>query len=122
MRFCNSGLRNLTRLRRSSISTKGLISRELLENAGNCKVFINTSRGAIVDESALLDCLKNGIIGGAGLDVLDGEPDIYTHPLVEYARTHDNLIITPHCGGFSPDAVGLVCAEAAKKIIQHLGI
>ncbi|MBN1849822.1 MAG: hypothetical protein JW932_14690 [Deltaproteobacteria bacterium] len=102
--------------------TRGLVSRKLLESAENCAVFVNTSRGAVVDESALLDCLKKGTIGAAGLDVLDGEPEIDHHPLVEYARKNDNLIITPHCGGFSPDAVALVCAEAAKKIIKQLGI
>ena len=102
--------------------TRGLVSRELLESARNCAVFINTSRGSVVDESALLDCLQKGIIGAAGLDVLEGEPDIDRHPLVEYARKHDNLIITPHCGGFSPDAVALVCAEAAKKIIKELDL
>ena len=105
-----------------SDETRGLVSRQLLESARNCAVFINTSRGPIVDESALLDCLKNNTIGAAGLDVLDGEPEIDNHPLVGYARENDNLIITPHCGGFSPDAVAIVCTEAAKKIIQELGI
>jgi D-3-phosphoglycerate dehydrogenase len=102
--------------------TRGLVSRKLLESAENCAVFVNTSRGAVVDESALLDCLENGTIGAAGLDVLEGEPEINHHPLVEYAREHNNLIITPHCGGFSPDAVAIVCAEAAKKIIKQLGL
>jgi phosphoglycerate dehydrogenase-like enzyme len=77
---------------------------------------INTSRGAIVDEKPLLAALESGALGGAGLDVLEGEPDIAGHPLVRYAQTHDNLLITPHVGGFSPDAVRLVCAHAAGKI------
>ena len=102
--------------------TRGLITRDLLEKAKPGAVLINTSRGAIIDESALLVCLKTGRLGAAGLDVLEGEPEIDQHPLVKYARAHDNLIITPHCGGFSPDAVALVCAHAAKKIIHTLGI
>lgn len=105
-----------------SEETRGLVSRKLLESSGRCAVFINTSRGSVVDESALLDCLENGTIGAAGLDVLDGEPCIEGHPLIEYARKHDNLIITPHCGGFSPDAVALACARAAEKIMDTLGI
>ncbi|MBN2059264.1 MAG: hydroxyacid dehydrogenase [Deltaproteobacteria bacterium] len=105
-----------------SEETRGLVSRRLLESSRKCAVFINTSRGAVVDESALLDCLKNGTIGSAGLDVIEGEPEIDRHPLVEYARENDNLIITPHCGGFSPDAVALVCARATKKIIDKLEI
>ncbi len=102
--------------------TRGLVSRECLEMAKPGAILINTSRGAVVDEPALLESLQTGRLGGAGLDVIEGEPDTDQHPLVEYARTRDNLIITPHCGGFSPDAVALVCAHAAKKIIKELGL
>ncbi len=84
-------------------------------------VFINTSRGSLADEAALLDGLVEGRIGAAGVDVLDGEPEIDEHPLVQYARTHDNLIITPHIGGFSPDAVKTVVAYAARRIADVLG-
>lgn len=100
--------------------TTGLVSRNLIERLKPGAVLINTSRGAIVDEAALLDALQSGRLGGAGLDVLDGEPDTADHPLVRYAREHDNLLITPHCGGFSPDAVRLVCAHAAGKIRDAL--
>lgn len=99
-----------------SNETEGLLSRELLAAIKPGAILINTSRGAIVDESALHDGLRSGRIGGAGLDVLNGEPDTTEHPLVLYAREHDNLLITPHCGGFSPDAVRQVCAHAAGKI------
>ena len=102
--------------------TRGLVSRECLEMVKPGGILINTSRGAVVDESALLEALQTGRLDGAGLDVIEGEPDIDQHPLVEYARTHDNLLITPHCGGFSPDAVALVCAHATKKIIKELGL
>jgi phosphoglycerate dehydrogenase-like enzyme len=102
--------------------TRGLVSREYLEMTRPGAVLINTSRGAVIDESALLDSLQNGHLSAAGLDVIAGEPDIDKHPLVEYARKHQNLLITPHCGGFSPDAVALVCAHAAKKIIKELGL
>jgi D-3-phosphoglycerate dehydrogenase len=83
-------------------------------------VFINTSRGGLTEEPALLDALKEGRVGAAGLDVLDGEPDIQRHPLVEYARSHDNLLITPHIGGFSPDAVKIVVEYAAKQMVKVL--
>jgi D-3-phosphoglycerate dehydrogenase len=96
--------------------TKGLVSKSLIGRMQPGAILINTSRGAIVDEAALLAALESGRLGGAGLDVLDGEPDTANHPLVRYARTHDNLLITPHCGGFSPDAVRVVCAHAAGKI------
>jgi len=100
--------------------TRGLLSADLLRRCKPGAILINTSRGAVVDEGALLEGLLNGRIAAAGVDVLDGEPDIADHPLAVYARTHENLLITPHCGGFSPDAVRLVCRQAARKILAEL--
>lgn len=105
-----------------SDETRGLLSPELLAKIKPGAIVINTSRGAIIDEEALLAGLENGRIGAAGLDVLDGEPEIGDHPLINYARRHDNLIITPHIGGFSPDAVRVVCRRAAEKIMAKLGL
>ena len=102
-----------------SEETRGLVSRDLFRHMKPGAIFINTSRGAIADESALLEALKSGRIHSAGLDVLDGEPSIKEHPLVQYARSANNLLITPHCGGYSPDAVRLVCAHAARKVVDH---
>jgi D-3-phosphoglycerate dehydrogenase len=58
----------------------------------------------------------------AGLDVLTDEPDVEKSVLFRYAQTHDNLIITPHCGGFSYDAVRIVCRRAAEKIVEYLNL
>jgi phosphoglycerate dehydrogenase-like enzyme len=99
-----------------SPETTGLVTKVLIDTMKPGAFLINTSRGAIVDESALLAALEAGRLAGAGLDVLEGEPNTSNHPLVRYARTHDNLLITPHIGGFSPDAVRVVCAHAAGKI------
>lgn len=99
-----------------SPETTGLVTKALIGSMKPGAFLINTSRGAIVDEAALLAALESGHLGGAGLDVLDGEPDTANLPLVRYAKTHDNLLITPHIGGFSPDAVRVVCAHAAGKI------
>jgi D-3-phosphoglycerate dehydrogenase len=103
-----------------SDATRGLISAAVFAALKPGAVFLNTSRGAIADEAALLAGLESGRIGAAGLDVLEGEPDIAHHPLVAYARRHDNLLITPHCGGYSPDAVRIVCRRAAEKILERL--
>jgi phosphoglycerate dehydrogenase-like enzyme len=83
-------------------------------------IFINTSRGAVTDEDALLSALVEGRLAAAGVDVLEGEPNIDLHPLVQYARTHDNLIITPHIGGFSPDAIKVVVRHASQRILNVL--
>jgi D-3-phosphoglycerate dehydrogenase len=100
--------------------TRGLLSAALFARMRPGAVVINTSRGAVADEAALLRGLESGRISAAGLDVLNGEPDIESHPLLAYARGHDNLLITPHCGGYSPDAVRVVCRRAAEKIIDRL--
>ncbi|MHB8066490.1 MAG: NAD(P)-dependent oxidoreductase [Desulfobaccales bacterium] len=100
--------------------TEGLVSGAHFAMMKPGAIFINTSRGPVADEAALLEALESGRLGAAGLDVLGGEPDIDPLPLVNYARKHDNLIITPHCGGFSPDAVAKVCVRATEKIIDFL--
>ncbi|MBT4487241.1 MAG: hypothetical protein HOK30_02765 [Rhodospirillaceae bacterium] len=105
-----------------SDETRGLLSAELLAGIKPGAIVVNTSRGAIIDEAALLAGLESGRIGAAGLDVLDGEPEIDDHPLINYSRNHDNLIVTPHIGGFSPDAVRVVCRRAAEKIMAKLEI
>jgi len=71
---------------------------------------INTARGGIVNESALLENLQSGHLAGAGLDMLAKEHlpgfrvDLAHHPLVAYAREHDNLVLTPKMGGATQDA------------------
>jgi D-3-phosphoglycerate dehydrogenase / 2-oxoglutarate reductase len=67
---------------------------------------INTSRGEVLDEAALLDALRSGHLAGAALDVLSGESSngMGSHPLVEYARSHDNLLVTPHIGGCTAES------------------
>lgn len=102
-----------------SDETKGLVSREFLKSTKKGVILINTSRGAIIDEDALLDGLQSGQVGAVGLDVLEGEPDIKNHPLIKYSQNHNNVLITPHCGGFSPDAVRVVCRHAASKVAQE---
>ncbi|MGH7258416.1 MAG: NAD(P)-dependent oxidoreductase [Nitrospiraceae bacterium] len=100
--------------------TRGMIAEREFGLLKPGAVFINSSRGGVTDEQALLKALREGQLGAVGLDVLDGEPAIDGHPLVEYARTHENLIITPHIGGFCPDAVSVVVAHAARRIARVL--
>jgi D-3-phosphoglycerate dehydrogenase len=64
-------------------------------------LFINTARGELVDEPALLASLESGHLAGAALDVLRDETSVSVidNLLVKYAQSHDNLLITPHIGG-----------------------
>lgn len=97
---------------------RGLIDRAAIAAMKPGAVLINTSRGAIVDETALLEGLESGRLSGAGLDVIDGEwrADLAEHPLVRYARTHENLVITPHVGGVTYESQ----ASAYTRIISKL--
>jgi len=101
--------------------TRGMLGRKQFEAMKPGAVFVNTSRGELIDEAALLDCLRSGRLLAAGLDVLAGEPDVTQHPLRRYAVEHDNLIITPHIGGFSPDALQIVLRFSAERVVERLG-
>lgn len=84
--------------------------------------FVNTSRGEVVDEHALLAALEHGTLAGAALDVLAGEPPATTppHPLVRYAATHDNLILTPHIGGYTFESLARTEIHLAGILLQFL--
>ena len=97
-------------------ATRGLLGAAELARMKSGAILVNTSRGEIVDESAILGALEDGRLRAVGLDVLVGEPDVARHPLVEYARKHPNVIITPHIGGFSPDAVREVLVFCCQRI------
>lgn len=105
-----------------SEETKHLIDRKQFHLMKSNAVLINTSRGGIIHEKALLEALQSGQIAGAALDVLEGETEFRMQnsswpkndPLVEYARNHDNLILTPHLGGATQDSI-----EATEFFMVH---
>jgi glycerate dehydrogenase len=74
--------------------TRGMIDRGLLQAMKSDALLLNTARGAIVNETDLAACLREGVIAGAGLDVLSREPPPADHPLL--APDIPNLIVTPH--------------------------
>ena len=74
--------------------TRGLIDRELMQAMKPEALLINTARGAIVNEQDLADCLREGVIAGAGVDTLSVEPPPADHPLL--ALDIPRLIVTPH--------------------------
>ena len=83
-------------------------------------VLINTSRGDLIDEDALLAALESGQLGGFGADVLHDEwrRDMSTHPVVMYATAHDNVVITPHIGGAVAMGVREARLHTARKLAE----
>ena len=102
--------------------TLGLIGEGELRQMKSTAVLVNTSRGGIVDEAALLAALKRGSTAGAALDVVAGEPESIRadSPLVGYASAHDNLLITPHIGGNTFESFEKTERFIATKVIAAL--
>lgn len=81
--------------------TKHLIGARELRSMQPTAILLNTSRGPVVDEAALVQALRDGWIAGAGLDVLEHEPPASDHPLFKM----DNVVLTPHIAGYSANGV-----------------
>lgn len=82
--------------------TEKLINADALKQMKPNALLINTARGAVVDEAALADALRKGVVGGAGIDVLSQEPPVDGNPLLDPAIP--NLIVTPHIAWASVEA------------------
>lgn len=81
-------------------------------------LLINTARGALIDENALLLALKKGVIGGAGLDGLSTEPPPKDHPLLNTGLS--NLLITPHSAWVAAEARQRLVNIAARHLANFL--
>lgn len=75
------------------VGNEGFFTRDMFEQMRSTSYFVNTSRSGVVEPGALLWALENKLIAGAAVDFTDDEA------LVQYAATHDNLILTNHIGG-----------------------
>ena len=98
--------------------THHLINKDSIKKMKDGVFIINTSRGGLVDETALLDGLKSAKISGAGLDVLeyDDENDYPKSPLTKF----DNVIISPHTSWYSEDAVYELQIKTAQNVYKML--
>jgi phosphoglycerate dehydrogenase-like enzyme len=97
---------------RLSDRTRGLITADDLALLKQTALFVNTSRGPIVDERALIEVLRDGRIGGAGLDVFDVEPLPADHPLRSMPRT----VLTPHIGYVTGETYRVFYADAVEAV------
>lgn len=103
--------------------TRGMIGAQEISWLPPGALLVNTARGAVLDETALLAALETGQLGGAALDVLSDETSP-TRPLtaclVEYARSHSNLLLTPHIGGATIDSMHATEIFMAQKLERFL--
>jgi glycerate dehydrogenase len=95
-------------------STRNLIGRNELQRMKRNALLINTSRGGLVDEAALIEALDQGWIAGAGFDVLTTEPPRNGHPLLDVRRP--NFILTPHVAWASDGAMQFLADQLIDNI------
>ncbi len=92
--------------------TRNLVSHHELAQMKPTTIVVNTSRGPIIDEQALLAALSSGTIRGAGLDVFDREPLPQDHPL----RTAPRTVLTPHLGYVTEKTYEVFFREAVEDV------
>jgi D-3-phosphoglycerate dehydrogenase len=95
--------------------TKHLINREVMAKMKKTAIVINTSRGGIIDEDAAYELLKNGELGGLGLDAFEIEPPTNS-PLFEL----NNVVVTPHTGAHTKEATDNMADASVKNLIDVL--
>jgi lactate dehydrogenase-like 2-hydroxyacid dehydrogenase len=97
----------------ASENTRGMVNERLIAKLPGHAIVINTSRGVIVDDDALIDALKSGRIAAAGLDVFNGEPDLI-HPGY---RQLDNVFLLPHIGSATEETREAMGFRAIDNLI-----
>jgi len=97
-------------------NTRGMIGEKELNLMKPTAYLINTARGPIIDQDALIKVLKEGKIAGAGLDVYEKEPLPLDNPLTQL----DNVLLTPHIGSATLETRRAMAVKAAKNIVSAL--
>ena len=100
--------------------TKNLINKETLSLMKPTAFLINTARGGLVNEVALIEALRKKKIAAAALDVISIEPPPEDHPIIVAARALDNLIVTPHTAWSAREARERLIEEVEKNIAAFL--
>jgi D-3-phosphoglycerate dehydrogenase len=96
--------------------TKGMFNRDAFGKMKQGAILVNTARGELVDEDALVDALQSGRLKGAGLDVLQKEPVQAGSPLLDFPQ----VIITPHSGSSTDDAINRMGWAALNNCLAVL--
>lgn len=96
--------------------TRGLLDAEAFSKMRDGAFVINTARGGLIDEAALLEAVRSGKLAGAGLDSFAVEPPAADHPFWDEPR----IVVTPHIGGVTAEANARVGVDAVSGIISYL--
>ncbi len=99
---------------RADASNQKAVSAEVIEAVGPKGMIVNVARGSIIDEDALIDALKSGKLGRAGLDVFAQEPT----PPERWAQV-PNTVLTPHTAGGTSDSLPLMFAQTFENLRRH---
>ncbi|RQH02478.1 C-terminal binding protein [Natrarchaeobius oligotrophus] len=104
--------------------TRGIVDADVLSRMPEASVLVNTSRGELVDEDALVDALEDGPLLSAGLDVLATEPPSASNPLLD----RDDVVVTPHAAWYSERSVEALIEKGSEAVVaayerrEHEGI
>ena len=101
-------------------STEFILNADILEKSKPNLYIVNTSRGGVVNEEDLLKYLKSGKIKAYATDVLYKEPDVKNNKLIAYAKENENVIITPHIGGYTRESIEKTEIFIANKFLKFL--
>ncbi len=101
-------------------ATKNLIDAAALARMKRSAFLVNTARGALVEEPALIAALREERLAGAALDVISREPPSPGHPIIEAAKELDNLLVTPHVAWSAREARERLLGEVAGNIVAFL--
>ncbi len=96
--------------------TKQMLDRAAFSKMKTGTILVNTARGGLVNEEALLNALADGRIAAAGLDVMNEEPASPEHPLLNHPR----VLVTPHIGWYSESSVSELQRKAAEEAVRVL--
>lgn len=96
--------------------TRHILNRESLVRMKRSAVVVNTGRGGLIDQAALLDAIRNGVIAGAGLDVTDPEPPAPDDPILHT----QGIYVTPHIGSCSVAARTGMTAVCVRNLVAVL--
>jgi len=99
--------------------TRGMMGREQFERMKAGAMFINASRGTVVDIEAACDALESRRLAGAAFDVFPAEPEWNDEEFLSPLRRFDNVLLTPHIAGSTIEAQANIGTEVSEKLVRY---